>query len=117
MTDYPVKRFIRMTHTDVDGEIPAYAPNEAMDPLEAYSAFLHESQEEAQASLDEDIASHAADFEPEDEGDVDDYYDGDNIYACTIEADGRIVTDFIELTRERVYKAYGVTDPAAVPKP
>lgn len=113
MTAYPVARFIRTTRTLVDGQIPAYAPEALEDPLAAYAPFLYETKEAAEAELKDDVASHAETFEPEEEGDEDDYYDDDEILACTVHADGLITTDFFDLSREKIFSAYGVEDPAA----
>lgn len=112
---YPVEKFIRTTV--VDGRVvPGYAPAAAADPLEAYAAFLHDSREEAEAELQSDIASRAADMAEDDEDEDDDYFDEEGISPCIVQADGSIEFEGGVLKREDIFGVYGVEDVPPAPR-
>lgn len=114
---YPAKRFIRMM--DVDGrEQPAFAPHQEIDHLAAYAAFLYLTKEEAESEQKDDVEQLTEDRKLEDDPELadDNYFEDDTVYACVIDEEGTITTDFNVFTRETIFRVFGVTDPAATPQ-
>lgn len=114
---YPAKRFIRMM--DVNGrEQPAFAPAQEIDHLAAYASFLFMTKEEAEADQKDDIEVLAESRALEDDEELadDNFFEEDTVYECVIDENGTVTTDFNVLTREVIFRAFGVTDPAAAPQ-
>lgn len=110
-------RFMVVLDTVVYGMQPSWCPNaEGTTIEECYEPFIYADRAAAQAEVDDafemqqDSAEDDEDREIEDE-DVEDEPE-DYIVACRVEADGRIVTEFGEMSVEHIFGAYGVEIPA-----
>lgn len=107
-TAYPADRWIRLTM--VDGRLmPAFAPEQVSDTLQAYDAFLYITEDEIKNEIAEEmhvrwgeVANKQRDF---DEVEMDDAFG-----PCTVYEDGTITLEGGDITRAQIFEAYNVSD-------
>lgn len=107
---YPVDRWIRLTL--VNGNLlPAFAPNQIRDPLQAYEPFLYNSEDEIKKEIAEEmhvrwgeVAKQERDF---DDADMDDAFG-----PCTVYEDGTITMEGRDFSRSEIFESYNVADVA-----
>lgn len=108
---YPAQRHVRVTNVCGRWQL-AYAPDDHPDPLTAYSASLHETEDEAKADVAEYLDDRQA---ASDMGHISDFDRGDEEQdeshtPCLVLANGDIEIDAwgITMTRERIYSDFGI---------
>lgn len=107
-TAYPADRWIRLTM--VDGRLmPAFAPEQVPDTLQAYDAFLYGNEDEIKKEIAEEmhvrwgeVANKQRDF---DAVEMDDAFG-----PCTVYEDGTITLEGGDITRAQIFEAYNVVD-------
>jgi hypothetical protein len=113
---YPVSCFVRTKVLESGQTVPAKAPLEKSDPMEAYAPFVYGSLEEAQRA----IAQHMMEqWQAVLDGDLrfDEVDHSDSVCGCDLYEDGAISFEDFEMERSEVFAAWGAPDPEAVPAP
>lgn len=116
MPEYPISYFVRTKLTESGSLVPAKAPLERGDPMDAYAPFAYRSVEEAQKA----IAQHMLEqWEAVVDGDLqfEEVDHSDDVHACDIHADGTISFEGFEMERAEVFASWNVPDPEAAPVP
>lgn len=116
MPEYPISCFVRTKVTESGSLVPAKAPFERADPMEAYAPFAYRSLADAQRA----IAQHMLEqWEAVVDGDIDfdDVDHSDDVHECDIHADGAISFENFEMERAEIFTCWGVPDPATEPAP
>lgn len=112
-------RFMIVLDTIVYGMQPAWCPNHQGSTVEeCYEPFIYADRNAAQAEIDDTFEMQKDAREDDEDGDEDDEDDDyeeepeDYIVACRVEPDGRVVTEFGEMSVEHIFGSHGVEIPA-----